>query len=456
MWTSYPQEKIMSFLSSFWNEFLTKLENQHNEKNTVLYSILKQTKPQELKEDKIIIGCNSFGIKKFLEPKTKEIEDKLKLVFNKKISVEFTIINEEKKSSTAPLLSYEPSTDDLLTRCGLNKKYSFANFAVSSTNQVAYAASQAVTNNLGTAYNPLFLYGGVGVGKTHLAQAVARAVLEKNKNKKVFFCPGDNFTNELIESIREKTTQKFRRKYRNLDLLIIDDIQFIAGKIHVQEEFFHTFNSIISAGGQIILTSDRPPEQIKNLEDRLRSRFSGGLIVDIQPPDFELRSAILLIKAKEKNISLDIEAAKIIAERITDSRALEGTLLSIYAKILGKKDLIDLEVVEEYFNSQKNTEANKKITPTDIIKTVANYYNVKISHLKSPGRKESLALPRQVAMYLLRKKLGLKLLEVAFELKRKDHTTVLHAEEKISKLIIKNQEFKKEIDDIIRAIEQST
>lgn len=446
----------MSFLSSFWNEFLTKLENQHNEKNTVLYSILKQTKPQELKEDKIIIGCNSFGIKKFLEPKTKEIEDKLKLVFNKKISVEFTIINEEKKSSTAPLLSYEPSTDDLLTRCGLNKKYSFANFAVSSTNQVAYAASQAVTNNLGTAYNPLFLYGGVGVGKTHLAQAVARAVLEKNKNKKVFFCPGDNFTNELIESIREKTTQKFRRKYRNLDLLIIDDIQFIAGKIHVQEEFFHTFNSIISAGGQIILTSDRPPEQIKNLEDRLRSRFSGGLIVDIQPPDFELRSAILLIKAKEKNISLDIEAAKIIAERITDSRALEGTLLSIYAKILGKKDLIDLEVVEEYFNSQKNTEANKKITPTDIIKTVANYYNVKISHLKSPGRKESLALPRQVAMYLLRKKLGLKLLEVAFELKRKDHTTVLHAEEKISKLIIKNQEFKKEIDDIIRAIEQST
>ncbi len=445
----------MSFLSSFWNEFLTKLEN-YTDKNSVLYSILKQTKPQELKEDKIIIGCNSFGIKKFLEPKTKEIEEKIKLIFKKKIAVEFVIIEQTKKQAKTPLLSFEPTTDDLFLRAGLNKKYSFENFAVSSTNQVAYAAAQAVVNNPGSAYNPLFLYGGVGVGKTHLAQAVARAILEKDKNKKIYFCPGDNFTNELIESIREKTTQKFRKKYRSLDLLIIDDIQFIAGKIHVQEEFFHTFNSIVSSGGQIILTSDRPPEEIKNLEDRLRSRFSGGLIVDIQPPDFELRSAILLIKAREKNINLDIESAKIIAEKITDSRALEGTLLSIYAKILGKKEVVDLEAVEEYFSNKTNGQPTKKITPTDIIKTVANYYNVKISHLKSPVRKESLALPRQIAMYLLRKKLNLKLVEVAFELKRKDHTTVLHAEEKISKMIMKNPDFKKEIDEIIQAIDQST
>lgn len=445
----------MSFLSSFWDEFLKKIEN-YTDKNSVLYSILKQTKPQELKEDKIIIGCNSFGIKKFLEPKTKEIEEKIKLIFKKKIAVEFVIIEQTKRQVTTPLLSFEPSTDDLFLRAGLNKKYSFENFAVSSTNQVAYAAAQAVVKNPGLAYNPLFLYGGVGVGKTHLAQAVARAILEKDKNKKIYFCPGDNFTNELIESIREKTTQKFRKKYRSLNLLIIDDIQFIAGKIHVQEEFFHTFNSIISSGGQIILTSDRPPEEIKNLEDRLRSRFSGGLIVDIQPPDFELRSAILLIKAREKNINLDIEAAKIIAEKITDSRALEGTLLSIYAKILGKKEVIDLEVVEDYFSNKNNSQKVKKITPTDIIKTVANYYNVKISHLKSPIRKESLALPRQIAMYLLRKKLNLKLVEVAFELKRKDHTTVLHAEEKISKMILKNPDFKKEIDEIIQAIDQST
>lgn len=445
----------MSLLSSFWNEFLTKFEN-YTDKNSVLLSILKQTKPVELKEEKIIIGCNSFGIKKFLDPKVKEIEEKIQLIFKKKLKIEFIIIETPKKTVSSPLLSFEPPVDDLFLKAGLNKKYSFDNFAVSSTNQVAYAAAQAVVNNLGSAYNPLFLYGGVGVGKTHLAQAIARKIIEKDKNKKVYFCPGDNFTNELIESIREKTTQRFRKKYRSLDLLIVDDIQFIAGKVHVQEEFFHTFNSIISSGGQIILTSDRPPEMIKNLEDRLRSRFSGGLIVDIQPPDFELRSAILLIKAKEKNISLDIEAAKIIAEKIEDCRALEGALLSIYAKILGKKEIIDLEVVEEYFSKTKNGNQQKKLTPTDIIKSVANYYNVKISHLKGPERKESLVLPRQIAMYLLRKKLGLKLIEVAFELKRKDHTTVLHAEEKISKLIMKNAEFKKEIDDIIRSLDQST
>lgn len=447
----------MSLLSSFWNEFLTKFE-KYSEKNSVLFSILKQTKPIELQEDKIIIGCNSFGVKKFLEPKTEQIEEKIFLIFKKKLKIEFKIIEKNKKneSQKTPLLSFEPPIEDIFTKAGLNKKYSFENFAVSSTNQVAYAAAQAVVANPGNAYNPLFIYGGVGVGKTHLAQAIARKILEKNKNKKVYFCPGDNFTNELIESIREKTTQKFRKKYRKLDVLIIDDIQFIAGKIHVQEEFFHTFNSIISSGGQIILTSDRPPKEIKNLEERLRSRFSGGLIVDIQPPDFELRTAILLIKAKEKNINIDIEAAKIIAEKIKDCRELEGTLLSIYAKILGKKENIDLEVVDEFFsNTQKNNQT-KKITPADVIKTVANYYNVKISHLKGPTRKEKLVIPRQVAMYLLRKKLGLKLVEVAFELRRKDHTTVLHAEEKISSLIMKNPEFKKEIDNIIQALELST
>jgi chromosomal replication initiator protein len=235
--------------------------------------------------------------------------------------------------------------------------------------------------------------------------------------------------------------------------LVVDDIQFIAGKVHVQEEFFHTFNSIVSAGGQIILTSDRPPSSIKNLEDRLRSRFSGGLTVDIQPPDFELKTAILLIKSREKNIPLDIEAAKIIAEKVDDVRTLEGTLLSIYAKVLGKKEVIDLGVVEEFFSNQKTNEKNKKITPSDIIRAVCTYYNVKISHLKGETRTSNIALPRQVTMYLLRKKLGLKLIETAFELKRKDHTTVIHAEEKISKLIMKNPEFKKEIDNIIQSLD---
>ena len=444
----------MPLLSSFWSEFLEGAHKNEN-KIPVLYSILKHASPLELTDEKIIISCDNQGAKIFLEQRKNEVEDELYRHTKKRVRVEFVLKPAKKKKIDSPLLSFEPSPEDLYSKSGLNHKYNFDNFAVSSTNQVAYAASSAVVNNPGTAYNPLFLYGGVGVGKTHLAQAVAKKILDNDKNKKVYFCPGDNFTNELIESIREKSTARFRRKYRHLGLLIVDDIQFIAGKEHIQEEFFHTFNSIVSAGGQIILTSDRHPSSIKNLEDRLRSRFLGGLIVDIQPPDFELRSAILLIKAKEKNINIDIEAAKIIAERTLDSRALEGVLLSIYAKIIGIKEKIDLDVVELFF-TQKEDNKSKRLTPSDVIKAVCTYYNVKQSHLKSEARNENIVLPRQITMYLLRKELRLKLLETAHILKRKDHTTVLHAENKISSLLMKDQNFKKEVDSIIQTLNFST
>jgi chromosomal replication initiator protein len=445
----------MSLLGSFWNQFLTKLE-EVQDKKSVLYSILKQARPIELTEEKIIIACDSYGIKKFLDPKTGEIEDYIYKNLGRRLAVEFVIAPLQKKRAAPPLLTFEPAVEDLFVKAGLNKKYSFENFAVSSTNQVAYAASQAVVKNPGHAYNPLFLYGGVGVGKTHLAQAVAKKILEDDRDKRVYFCPGDSFTNELIEAIRDKTTPRFRRRYRYLNLLIIDDIQFIAGKTHIQEEFFHTFNSIASAGGQIILTSDRPPTEIKNLEDRLRSRFAGGLIVDIQEPDFELKTAILLIKAKEKNINIDMEAAKVIAERSLDSRALEGTLLSLYAKILGNKDQIDLETVDEYFSKNKDGNKARKINPNDVIKAVCTYYNVKQSHLRGPERNVRIVLPRQIAMYLIRRQVGLKLMETAEYLRRKDHTTVLHAEEKISSLLMKDQNFKKEIDAIIQSLSLST
>jgi chromosomal replication initiator protein len=353
------------------------------------------------------------------------------------------------------LLSFEPSIEDFIIKAGLSRRYNFDNFAVSTTNQVAYAAAQAVVDNLGSAYNPLFLYGGVGVGKTHLAQAVGRKILENNNKKKVCFSPGDLFTNELIESIREKSTMSFRKKYRKLDLLIIDDVQFIAGKQAVQEEFFHTFNSVITFGGQIILTSDRPPTEIKNLEDRLRSRFSGGLTIDIQPPDFELRSAILLIKAREKNIDLDIEAAKIIAERIGDSRALEGTLLSIYAKIIGKQEKITPETANSFFSSEIEKKV-KKISPNDVVRAVCSFYNIRQSKIKSDTRESQVVLPRQLIMYILRFHLNLKLDQVAYFLKRKDHTTVIHANDKISRMLAKDPGFKQGVDSIVSSLGLST
>ncbi len=442
-------------LTSLWNEFLGSFEK--NKKDApVIASILKQVYPLELTEGGIVLGCDNNGVKIYIEKRVGELERLLSLHLKTKTSIQIVIKpKKQKNASPAPLLTFQPSMDDVFTKAGLHAKYRFENFAVSSTNNVAFAAAQAVSKNIGASYNPLFLYGGVGVGKTHLTQSVARIALEKNPNAKVYFCPGDRFTNELIESFQDKSTVRFRKKYRNLNILAIDDIQFIAGKQAVQEEFFHTFNTIVSSGGQVILTSDRPPHEIKNLEDRLRSRFSGGLIVDIQSPDFELRTAILLIKAREKEIELSIDAAKVIAEQISDTRALEGTLLSIYAKTLGKKEGIDLEDIEGFFQ-HKDERKKQKVSPHDIIKAVCSYYNVKQSQIKSPERTENLSFPRQIIMFLLRHELGLKYEEIAQMLKKKDHTTVLHGSDKIGALLIKNPSFKEEVDRIIKSLFLST
>jgi len=442
----------MSLIPSYWDGFIQKLGKENN---PVLYPLLKYAKIISIDDEKIVLSVVSSGPYDFLTKRVGEIEQQFFNFSQKKIKLDFIIKPPTKKNIIAPLLSFEPSIEDVFAKAGLNKKYSIENFAVSTSNQVAYAAAQAVIENPGSAYNPLFLYGGVGVGKTHIAQSVAKKILEKERNKKIYFCPGDNFTNELIEAIRGKTTGRFRQKYRFLNLLIVDDIQFIAGKNAVQEEFFHTFNAIVSSGGQIILTADRPPNKIKNLEDRLLSRFLGGLTVDIQDPDFELRSAILLIKAKEKNIDIDIEAVKIISERIIDCRGLEGALLSIYAKIFGVKERIDLEDVEKFFSKDKTT-SKKRVNPVDIIKTVCSFYDIKQSHLKGPSRAASIAFYRQITMYLLEKELGLTLIEVAELLNRRDHTTALHAKQKISNLILRDPNLKKEIDIITQSLFQST
>ncbi|OGK19429.1 chromosomal replication initiator protein DnaA [Candidatus Roizmanbacteria bacterium RIFCSPLOWO2_12_FULL_40_12] len=436
-------------LSTFWSGFLRFVEKNSKE-NPVIYSLLKQLRPIEMSEKHIVLSCDNPGFVFFLQKKIHFVEGYLFDHTKKRLRIEI-VVKAQNKRQEPPLLRFEPTIEDVFKKAGLNGTFTFDNFAVSSSNQVAYAAAQAVSDSIGKAYNPLVLYGGVGVGKTHLAQAIAQKVLAKKPNKKVLFSPGDLFTNELIEGIREKNTPKFRRKYRQLNLLIVDDVQFIAGKNTVQEEFFHTFNAVISNGGQIVLTSDKPPHEIRRLEDRLRSRFAGGLTVDIQSPDFELRSAILLIKAREKNIDIDLETAKIIAEQVADSRALEGTLLSLYAKTLSNGGKINLEAVEDFFMNVVE-QKNKRVSPHDIIKTICTYYDVRQSQLKSPNRAENIALPRQIAMYLLRKELGLKYDQIATLLKRKDHTTVLHGFEKIKSLLARNDIFKKEVDRIVNTL----
>src|SRR3989338_7098355 len=437
---------------SFWESFLESKKGLKI-KNRIFYSILRSAVPVEMHENEIIMDCDSDGAKKYLESKKSELEEMISLHISKKISLSL-VVREKKTTKEMPLLNFQPSVEDVFRKAGLDTHHNFDNFAVSTTNQVAFAASQAVAQSPGISYNPLFLYGGVGVGKTHLAKAIAHNILNENKENKVIFCSGERFMNDLIESIREKNTPKFRKKYRSLKLIIVDDIQFIAGKQTVQEEFFHTFNSIVSAGGQVVLTSDRQPHEIRNLEDRLRSRFSGGLIVDIQQPNFELRSAILLIKAREKNIKIDIEAANAIAETVLDTRSLEGTLLSLYARALDSQKNIDLMVVENFFQNTKE-QTKKRLNPQDIIKRVCTFYNVKQSHLKSTSRVSRIALVRQIVMYLLRKQLDLNLEEVAYITKRKDHTTVIYAVSKIENVLMRDSSFKGEIDSIVQSLSSS-
>jgi len=442
---------------SFWESFLKSVEYL-KVSNQIYHSVLTNAQLTNIRESAITLVCDSTGSYSYLQRKKQDLEEKLTAYVGKDLTVEIlleTIV--PKPQDEGPLLGFKPTIEDVLRQAGIHPNCSFDNFAVSSSNQVAFAASQAVAKNPGSSYNPLFLYGGVGVGKSHIAQAVAREILKDHEDVRVLFCSGEKFMNDLIEAIRGKKTPSFRKKYRSLGLIILDDIQFIAGKQTVQEEFFHTFNSVISAGGQIILTSDKPPHEIRNLEDRLRSRFSGGLLVDIQPPGFELRTAILLIKAKEKNIEIDISAAKIIADIVTDTRALEGTLLSLYAQSLNEKDQkITLDTVEAFFQKNNKTKQTEKLSPQEVMKAVCAYYNIKPAQIRGATRKREIALTRQIVMYLLRTELNISLEDVAFLVKRKDHTTVMHAVNKIQGMSMKDVEFKKEIDVIRQTLHVST
>src|SRR3989338_3055083 len=328
----------------------------------------------------------------------------------------------------------------------LNRDYNFENFAVSSSNQMAYAAATAVVNNLGHSYNPLVLYGGVGVGKTHLMQAVGNAVGQKNIKTKILYCTGEEFTNEIIEAISTKTTVTFKKKYRLVDLLLIDDVQFIAGKYSIQEEFFHTFNAVYQAKKQIVITSDRPPEEIDKLEARLRSRFEGGLTIDIGAPDFELRTAILLIKAKQRRVDLPIEAAKLLSANIENPRKLEGILIRVISESQIKDIPLDSELVKSVLGKTLKIPPKEKIfEPEEVVRAVSSFYNLKVSELKGGKRDKIFSLPRQILYYILRTEVGAGLAEIGELLGGRDHTTVLYGVRKISDLIGSDEKIRVDI-----------
>ena len=404
------------------------------------------------------IGCNSAFIKNTIEARYFGlIQDTLTKSLSTPCDLSFIVkanpIRTSPDQETATPLFTESKNEtenflNTLSRAKIRPGYSFENFAVSSANQMAHAAAEAVAQHPGTAYNPLFIWGGVGVGKTHLMLAVGSAAIRKNQDLKILFCTGESFTNDIIEGIRNKTTPTFRNKYRKLTLLLIDDIQFIAGKDTAQEEFFHTFNAVVSSGGQIILTSDRPPGEIARFEERLKSRFEAGLIVDIAPPDFELRCAITQIKARERGLPLAMEQAQMIAANLDSARKIEGALIKLMTLIGPKGAEITNEQIESILG--KGIETNGKVvkkSPAEIIDIICHYYRIGKRSLLGDSRTRPLARPRQVLMYLLRTELGLPLEETG-RLVGRDHTTVMHAVEKITQLAMTDVQIREDISKL--------
>lgn len=357
--------------------------------------------------------------------------------------------------SLGPLFSQEEeetlSYHRAVQQIQLRPDFTFEQFAVSSTNEMAYAAAQAVSKNPGKMYQLLFLFGGVGVGKTHLMQAIGHRILEKDPASKMMYCSGEEFTNEIIEAIRYKSTEEFRKKYRSMKILMIDDIQFIGGKDKVQEEFFHTFNAVQKSGGQILLTSDQLPQEIQGLESRLRSRFEGGLTIDIQQPNFELRTAILLIKANNNSLKIPMDVAQLVAANLQSTRALEGFLIRLVVESKTRNEQITLEMAQRLLGEVKKGQLKEdvfKCNPETMLSTVADVFSVKIPQLKGKLRKKELVLPRHIAMYLMRVDLDIPFDDVGELLGGKDHTTVMHAVEKITNILPNDERIRGALTEI--------
>lgn len=329
----------------------------------------------------------------------------------------------------------------------INPKYSFDTFVVGKGTELAFAAAQAVTNKPGEAYNPLFIYGGVGLGKTHLLQAIGNHLLQQNPDINIMYASAERFTNDFIASMKDGTAKDFQNRYRHIDLLLIDDIQFIAGKDRSQESFFYTFNELHQANKQVVLTSDRPPKAIPALEDRLKSRFEWGMIVDVVPPDYETRVAILQKKCLERNYSLENKILETIAMVVQNNiRELEGALNKIFAVYQLNHIPPTVESVKTLLSSLEQTMARKSVTSKQLIEVVASYYNIGLDDITGKSREKKLSYPRQIIMFLLRNELKMSFPSIGDELGGRDHTTAMHANDKIIANLENDLKLKQDIE----------
>lgn len=436
-------------IHEIWDQTLSLIKTELTEVSFNTW--LKTIKPLSIDNNKIILSVPNDFNKEILENRYMSlIANALHQVTSIKLEPSFIIEGEKVVISDQ---SEKQSILQSIEAPQLNPKYVFDEFVIGNSNRFAHAASLAVAESPAKAYNPLFIYGGVGLGKTHLMHAIGHYVLSQNPASKVVYVSSEKFTNELINSIKDDKNVEFRNKYRNVDILLVDDIQFIAGKERTQEEFFHTFNALYENSKQIIVSSDRPPKEIPTLEDRLRSRFEWGLITDIQAPDFETRIAILRKKAETEGIIVPNEVFEFIAKKIKSNiRELEGALTRIvaYSSLTNREITIDLssEALKDIISSSRP----KQITVNLIKDVVSQYYNIRTEDFNSKRRTRSISFPRQIAMYLSRELTDLSLPKIGEEFGGRDHTTVIHAYEKITKDINNDLDLANKIEQIKKEI----
>ncbi len=435
---------------TLWNKILDILETKTS--SQIFNGIKNNVEPITLRDTELILLTENAFIKEIIEKsQINNFIDAIMAVLNKKIDL---IVIESLDEMTQ---RESKSSSKALVRSNLNPRYTFESFVIGNSNRFAHAASVAVAESPARAYNPLFLYGGVGLGKTHLMHAIGHQISKNNPDAKIIYLSTETFMNEMINSIKDDTNEAFRNKYRNVDVLLIDDIQFIQDKESTQEEFFHTFNALHNANKQIIISSDRPPKEIPTLEDRLRSRFEMGLITDIQPPDYETRIAILRKKSQEDNKNVPDEVIEYVAKNIhSNIRELEGAITRISAYADLNKKPITLSLAKDALHTLLSGREKKQISVEDIKEKVAQYYGIDVNELGLKKRTNEIAYPRQVAMYLCRTVIpDIPLSTVGKHFGGRDHTTVMHAEKKISKEIKQNREIKERIDHIINDLKNN-
>jgi chromosomal replication initiator protein len=445
-------------LKQLWTAALGQLQVELSRANYDTW--FKDTQVISEEDDVYLIGVPNAFAREWLENKYRsQVREALKHLVGKTVDVRFV--------TSAPLAAHvgrgtgaggpatahipggiAPQTSDRRDQASvpLNARYTFSTFVVGSNNRLAHAAALSVAERPGHSYNPLFVYGGSGLGKTHLMHAIGHAVTARHPKKRVAYATSEKFTNEFINSIRAQKGEEFRERYRRIDVLLIDDIQFIAGKEGTQEEFFHTFNAIHEEGKQIVLSSDRPPKAITQLEDRLRSRFEWGLIADISTPDLETRIAILRAKAEVQNIAVPPPVIDFLAQRIVSNiRELEGALTRIVAYAALNAVPVTTQLAQDMLQNILYNPHRKTLSPERIVETVARYYGIPLDQIKGKARDKQVVLPRQIAMYLMREETEAPLLRIGEALGGRDHSTVLHGCEKIEREMAENDDFRRDV-----------